>query len=385
MDDILSKPTVAIPMVPLGEAIELAYGKNLPKRRRLGGDIPVYGSNGIVGWHNEALVQQPTIIVGRKGSVGAVQYVDRPCFTIDTAYYVKPRSDFNFDIQYLFFLLLNLDLSRLKTATGVPGLTRDDAYRELIATPPIEEQHRIVNILKRADRIRGLRKQAQDTARQLIPALFIDMFGDGGELEGISTATIQELAEPRKGSIRTGPFGSQLKHSEFTDSGIPVIGIDNVVTNKFRWTTERYLPPDKYKKFKRFRVFPGDLIITIMGTTGRVSVAPDDLPKSMSTKHLCVVSLQKHVIQPYYAWAALLFDPYVRRQVGLSGHGAIMEGWNTSIVKNLCLRVPSLELQNEFVTQLESIHTIIRQQAAAQAGAESSFQSLLHRAFSGKI
>jgi len=174
----ISGPSLIDNMVPLGEAIELAYGKNLPKKKRLGGNIPVYGSNGIVGWHNEAIVHQPTVIVGRKGSAGAVQYVEEPCFPIDTTYFVRPRAGFEFDIQYLYYLLKKLDLSRLRTATGVPGLTRDDAYKELIPVPPIEEQRRIVDILKRADGIRRLRKQAQDTACQLIPALFNDMFGD---------------------------------------------------------------------------------------------------------------------------------------------------------------------------------------------------------------
>lgn len=164
--------------VPLGEAIELAYGKNLPKAKRMGGETPVYGSNGIVGWHNKAIVNEPTVIVGRKGSAGAVQYVDRPSFPIDTTYYVKPRTGFDFDILYIYYLLQKLDLSRLKTATGVPGLTREDAYKEIIPVPPIEEQHRIVDILKRAGSIRRLRNQAQDTASKLIPALFIEMFGD---------------------------------------------------------------------------------------------------------------------------------------------------------------------------------------------------------------
>ncbi len=121
------------PIFPLGVAIELAYGKGLPKNSRSArGDIPVYGSNGITGWHDAALVEGPTVIVGRKGSAGAVQFVDRPCYPIDTTYFVQPRKGFDLDTKFLFYLLRRLDLSRLRTATGVPGLSREDAYREMI-------------------------------------------------------------------------------------------------------------------------------------------------------------------------------------------------------------------------------------------------------------
>lgn len=153
-------------MVPLGKAIELVYGKNLPKKKRLGGDVSVYGSNGIVGWHNEAIVHEPTVIVGRKGSAGAVQYVEKPCFPIDTTYFVRPRLGFKFDIQYLYYLLRKLNLSRLRTATGVPGLTRDDAYKERIPVPSLEEQRRTADILKRID---GIRRPAQTGPRHRSP------------------------------------------------------------------------------------------------------------------------------------------------------------------------------------------------------------------------
>ncbi len=111
------------PLVALGEAIELAYGKSLPKASRVEGTIPVYGSNGVAGWHDTALVHEPTIIVGRKGSAGAIQFVEEPCYPIDTTYYVRIRPGFDFETKFLFYLLRNLDLSRLKTSTGVPGLT----------------------------------------------------------------------------------------------------------------------------------------------------------------------------------------------------------------------------------------------------------------------
>ena len=218
-----------------------------------------------------------------------------------------------------------------------------------VPLPPLDEQRRIVDILNRAAKIDRLRAQAQERLWEFIPALFVKMFGDQEvRSQHWPIATIEQILASQRGTIRTGPFGSQLKHSEFTDEGVPVLGIDNVVTNRFRWTKPRCIPREKYMNFSRYRVFPGDVIVTIMGTTGRVCVAPDDLPECMSTKHLCVLTLDHSVVEPLFVWGTLLFDDSVRAQTQVKGQGQIMEGWNLTIVKRLKLRIPPLDLQRSF-------------------------------------
>lgn len=76
----------------LGEEIELAYGKGLTEKKRMNGNIPVFGSNGIVGHHNESLIKGPGVIVGRKGTVGEVKFSKVDFWPIDTTYYVKLKS-----------------------------------------------------------------------------------------------------------------------------------------------------------------------------------------------------------------------------------------------------------------------------------------------------
>lgn len=226
----------------------------------------------------------------------------------------------------------------------------------LIPLPSFDEQRRIVEILNGAARIERLRTQAADRLRELIKALFIKMFSDqAARSQHWPVATIERLLARRRGSIRSGPFGSQLRHSEFTDQGVPVLGIDNVVANRFLWAKPRHVPPEKYANFSRYRVFPGDVIITIMGTTGRVCVAPDDLPECMSTKHLCVLTLDRSLVEPLFVWGALLFDDNVRAQTRVHGQGQIMEGWNLTIVKRLRLRIPPIEIQRSFARTMVRI------------------------------
>ena len=211
------------------------------------------------------------------------------------------------------------------------------------------------------------------------------MFVESGSAKA-QTRTIESLAKQAEGTIRTGPFGSQLKHEEFTEKGVPVLGIDNIVTNRFVWPSEpRCLPEEKYAQFKRFRVYPGDLIFTIMGTAGRVAVAPDDLPECMSTKHLCVVSLDRQMIRPWFAWAAVRFDPYVAKAVAVAGRGAVMTGWNTGIVKGLAIPVPSLEEQEEFERRLLELKDVALTAEASGQLLRQLGSSLEIGAFNGEL
>ena len=112
--------------VPLGERIDLEYGSGLRGEDRERGDVDVYGSNGVVGSHSHALVDGPGILVGRKGTVGAIHYASGSFWPIDTVYYVVPRCGDK--LQFLRHLLDYLPLKFLNAATGVPGLSRRDAY-----------------------------------------------------------------------------------------------------------------------------------------------------------------------------------------------------------------------------------------------------------------
>jgi type I restriction enzyme, S subunit len=121
----------------------LSYGKSLVEDKRDSkGTIPVFGSSGQVGFHSKALVDCPTLIVGRKGNVGAVYYSDVPCWVIDTAYYVTNQSSLS--LLFFRYLMEFLQLGRLDRSTAVPGLSRSDYDEIEIALAPADEQKRIV-------------------------------------------------------------------------------------------------------------------------------------------------------------------------------------------------------------------------------------------------
>lgn len=119
----------------LGDIVELSYGKALKAQDRQFGCVPVYGSNGQVGWHNESLVNGPGVIVGRKGNPGIVRWSHTDFYPIDTTFYVVPR-DSPAHLHFLFFALEAQDLPSVSADSAVPGLSRRLAYMNKQVMPP---------------------------------------------------------------------------------------------------------------------------------------------------------------------------------------------------------------------------------------------------------
>ena len=140
------KPTIKIdpkwPMVKLGEVCSLEYGKPLKKEDRKDGEYPVFGSNGIVGYHNEYLVEGPFVIVGRKGTAGMVNYSEQNGFPIDTTFYVHLKE--KMCLKFLYYAMKSLSLGLINQQSSVPGLNRNDAYKAKIPLPPLDIQKEII-------------------------------------------------------------------------------------------------------------------------------------------------------------------------------------------------------------------------------------------------
>ena len=125
----------------------LVYGDTLISENRENGTVPVYGSNGIIDVHSAANTLSPTIIVGRKGSLGKIQYSDVPCFVIDTAYFIDKRTS-HVNLRWLHYVLQVLKLERFRDSV-IPGLKREYTERQYIPLITEKEQAQIANFLDR--------------------------------------------------------------------------------------------------------------------------------------------------------------------------------------------------------------------------------------------
>ena len=182
------------PEVTLGDICELRYGKSLPGAKRSGNGFGVFGSNGQVGLHQDALTSSTTIVVGRKGSFGEVTYSSEPCWPIDTTYYVDATCT-QANLRWLYYSLKALPLTELNRAAAIPGLNREDAYMQRLMLPPLSEQQRIAAVLDQADALRTKRREALDRVDALTVSAFTEMFGNpASNPKGFPVGTLGDIS-----------------------------------------------------------------------------------------------------------------------------------------------------------------------------------------------
>ena len=130
----------------IGDICEFAYGDGLKESLRISGDFNVFGSNGVIGTHNEYLVEGPFIIVGRKGTAGAVHYSQGNGFPIDTTFFIS-KNELKTDkilLKFLYVQLMSLRLDENLAEQTVPGLNRNEVYKKFIYIPSIEIQEKVL-------------------------------------------------------------------------------------------------------------------------------------------------------------------------------------------------------------------------------------------------
>lgn len=216
----------------LNDVLELRYGRSLPERDRKYGDVPVYGSGGIGGWHDSALVSGPGVIVGRKGSVGTVFYETRNFFPIDTAYYVAPKTD-EINIRFAYYLLCSLPLTSMNSDVAVPGLNRDRVMGLSVRVPGKAVQQSIADILSAYDDLIGTNRRRmallEEFARLLYREWFVRLRFPGYEHTPILDGVPKGWERKTLGDSITLNYGKALKAEVRVEGEFPVYGSSGVV------------------------------------------------------------------------------------------------------------------------------------------------------------
>ena len=162
--------------IPLNEFITLQRGFDLPSNKRISGNVPVVASTGIAGYHNEIKVKAPGVVIGRSGSIGGGQYIEKDFFPLNTTLYVK---DFKGHYpRFIYYLLKSIDFTSFNVGTGVPTLNRNHLSSILISDLGIDKEKEIAYILGSLDQKIQLNTQINQTLEQIAQALFKSWFVD---------------------------------------------------------------------------------------------------------------------------------------------------------------------------------------------------------------
>ena len=157
--------------------------------------------------------------------------------------------------------------------------------------------------------------------------------------------------------MKIGPFGSALKKEYFVEEGVKVYAQENVFTGDFS-IGSYYITEDKYKELQSCELYPGDLVISMMGTIGACAIFPENMEKGIMNSHLLRLQFDNEVV-PKYIMYLLRDSDLIRKQIDRLSVGSIMSGLSSSVVKKLVFPIPRLAEQKKIIEYLDSLDKII--------------------------
>ncbi len=378
------RETAGWDVLPMGRLLSLEYGASLPEYSRHLGPIPVMGSNGVVGFHDEASVKGPAIVIGRKGSVGEVNWIDTDCCPIDTTYYIANKQPTSSSMQFLYRLLQCSKLNQRGDPGAVPGLNRSAVHSLQTAIPKPPEQQKIADCLSSLDELiaaqgrkvealktykRGLMQQLFPREGETLPRLRFPEFRDAPEWE---STTLGSLVHFQSGCTpsRANP--------EFWNGSIPWVSAKDM-KRLFLDDAEDHISASGVKDGAK--VLPmGTVLILVRGMTLLKDVPICVLRNEMSFNQDVKALLPKGETDGLFAALLLLGNKQrLLGMVDIAGHGT--GKLNTDELNALELVAPKPDEQQRIAGFLSSLDVHVATEADKFAALKTHRNGLMQQLF----
>ena len=341
--------------IKLEDEIRLVYGKGLTKNTRIEGEFNVYGSNGVVDTHNEAIFKGPGLIIGRKGTVGSVVLSRDDFYAIDTTY-VLELNDPNDDLMFWYYYLKTLGLDQMNSHSAVPGLSRDAVYRkEVKILADINERKRGAATLSclddKIELNNRMNKNLEEMAQAIFKSWFVDFepFQDG------------EFEESEFGMIpkgwRVGTLGDYVKiksgyafkSSWWESDGVPVIKIKDINNGTIDFSDIAYVSPEKINIAKDFIVSGGEVLIAMTGATiGKFGVVPKLEEPALVNQRVGKFFLGDKPLSKIGFLYCNLKQEYVYNEIVSKGDGSAQPNVSPTGIESIKIVLPPVEIVDKF-------------------------------------
>ena len=258
-------------------------------------------------------------------------------------------------------------IENITTGNTIKHILASDMQEFVVDVPKYEEQKVIASYFCNIDRLITLHQRKCEEMKTLKKYMLQKMFPQNGQsvpqirfsgfTEDWEQRKVTELLKNSSSAMKIGPFGSALKKEYFVEEGIKVYAQENAFTGDFSMG-DYYITEDKYKELKSCELYPGDLVISMMGTIGACAIFPKNAEKGIMNSHLLRLQFNNEVI-PEYIMYLLRDSVLIRKQIDRLSVGSIMSGLSSSVVKKLVFPIPKLTEQKRLVEYLDSIDRLI--------------------------
>ncbi len=313
------------------DVLDIYNGRNQKKVENPNGKYPIYGSGGVMGYANDFICPENTVLIGRKGSINNPIFVDTPLWNVDTAFGLIAKQGVLLP-KYLYYFCVHFDFEKLNTTVTIPSLTKVNLLKIQIPVPDIAEQHAIAEKLDKIQSIIKYRKQQLEKLDELIKARFVEM-----------TRSDKSVVPTRMGDIASYINGYAFKPTDWTTSGKPIIRIHNLndMTANFN-----YFDGELDEKYS---ISDGDILVS---WATHLEAYVWNRGDAWLNQHIFKAVFDKMIVNKiYFVYAT----EEALRQAFKNAHGfkPTMEHIKRSDFENAIVQLPSIETQNQFAVFVE--------------------------------
>ena len=346
----------------LGDVLTIKYGKD--HKQLADGDIPIYGSGGIMRYGERSLYDGPSILIPRKGSLNNVIYADKPFWTVDTMFW-SIINDSIANPLFVYYSICKKDFASLNVGSAVPSLTVPVIEDIDILLPSKATQDKVVSVLKSLDDKIELNRHINDNLEQQAQALFKSWFVDfepfkegkfvDSELgmipESWRVCSAETIFKINIG--KTPPRKEQQWFTNINNGNVKWVSISDLGSNEiFIEDSKEYLTKEAIAKFNIIVVPEDTILVSFKLTVGRVGISNCELTTNEAVARF-------YLPESYfreYTYLSLKNYNYAR----LGSTSSIATAVNSKIIKNMKLLIPTVTIISEFSKRINPLFNTIR-------------------------
>lgn len=377
----------------LSELATIKYGKNQKKVVSDNGNIPIFGTGGLMGFASESLYDKPSVLIGRKGTIGKVKYVEQPFWTVDTLFYTIVNTDIVIP-KYLYYLMSLIDLDIYNEGTTIPSLRTETLNRLEFDIPSLVEQWKILSCINPIDdKIEinnAINNNLEEQSVLLFKEWFTDFVNTSSNLIETQFGLIPDTFRLLKNGelqivvtdyVANGSFASLKANVTLYQESNYAYFIRN--TDLKSGSFEVFVDEHSYKFLSKSTLYGGEIIISNVGDVGSVFLCPKlKKPMTLGNNIIMLRSEQDNLKYYLYIWFKWLYGQSLIQ--GIKG-GSAQPKFNKTDFKSLPIFLPPDDLLEQFHQTVKPMFELIEKNNEENQGLRVIRDTLLPKLMSGEL
>ena len=332
----------------LGDVVTLKRGYDLPQQKRIPGNVPVFSSSGISGYHNTAMAKGPGVITGRCGTIGQVFFANQDFWPLNTTLYVE-----NFhgnDPAFVYYFLKTINWNTFTSASAVPVINRNTVHKEIVKIPDLRTQRKIASVLKKFDDKIALNNKINENLEQQAQTIFRKMFLEDTQRRKLTIRdVVANVTDGVHNTVKDDPEGHYF-----------LLSCKNIKGGKITLgNSERKINEETFEKLrKRTRLEKGDVLLSSVGTIGELVLLKEDPFCYEFQRSVAMIKPNREIVSPEYLYEALLTQ---RLEIIHAAHGAVQQCVFISDIYDFIIPLPTQKELSKFDSMVVPMFDKIQQ------------------------